>query len=59
MSSVEQLETLRNAELYDDCKTLVMIFVLFLSSKFNRLIFFLLGGISFNFGRMWKRISNS
>ncbi len=24
MSSIEQLETLRNAELYDDCKTLVM-----------------------------------
>jgi len=24
MSSIEQLETLRNAELYDDCKTLVI-----------------------------------
>lgn len=25
MSSIEQLETLRNAELYDDCKTLVIL----------------------------------
>ena len=25
MSSIEQLETLRNSELYDDCKTLVMV----------------------------------
>jgi hypothetical protein len=24
MGSIEQLETLRNAELYDDCKTLVI-----------------------------------
>jgi len=30
MTTIEQLETLRNCELYDDCKTLVIAFLLFL-----------------------------
>jgi biopolymer transport protein ExbB/TolQ len=34
MSSIEQLETLRNAELYDDCKTLVIYEEIFLFIKF-------------------------
>ena len=34
MSSIEQLETLRNSELYDDCKTLVIMI------RFLKKIFF-------------------
>ena len=45
MSSIEQLETLQNSELYDDCKTLV-IMVRFLKKMF----FYFLGRIYFNSG---------
>jgi hypothetical protein len=48
MSSIEQLETLRNAELYDDCKTLVISKENFFFKILLMTLFTCLGRIYFN-----------
>jgi len=50
MSSIEQLETLRNAELYDDCKTLVIYKEIFFHFRkiLSMILLIFLGRIYFN-----------